>query len=198
MRALLVPVKSFAEAKHRLESALSPAARADLARQLAAIVLAAAGDLDKFVACDDGQVADWAITQGAFVLWTPGLGLSGAVNTGVAHLATVGYETVVVAHADLPLVTTFEDFAHDGAITLAPDWREDGTNVAAVPAAAGFRFSYGPASFTRHQAEATRLGLPLVVVRDERLGSDVDFPSDLHLVSHLLRRHVAGVVAESE
>jgi 2-phospho-L-lactate guanylyltransferase len=198
VRALLVPVKSFAEAKHRLESALSPAARADLARRLAAIVLAAASDLDKFVACDDGQVADWAIRQGAFVLWTPGLGLSGAVNTGVAHLSTVGYDTVVVAHADLPLVTTFEDFAHDGAITLAPDWRDDGTNVAAVPAAAGFRFSYGPASFTRHQAEANRLGLPLVIVRDERLGSDVDLPSDLHLVSHLLPRDAAGVVAENE
>jgi 2-phospho-L-lactate/phosphoenolpyruvate guanylyltransferase len=198
VRALLVPVKSFAEAKHRLEGALSPAARADLARQLAAIVLAAAGGLDKFVACDDGQVADWAISHGAFVLWTPGLGLSGAVNTGVAHLATVGYDTVVVAHADLPLVTTFEDFAHDGSVTLAPDWRDDGTNVAAVPAAAGFRFSYGPASFTRHQAEAARLGLPLVVVRDQRLGSDVDYPSDLHLVTHLLPQHVAGVVAKNK
>jgi 2-phospho-L-lactate guanylyltransferase len=95
-------------------------------------------------------------------------------------------------------VTTFENFANDGAITLAPDWREDGTNVAAVPAAAGFRFSYGPASFARHQAEARRLGLPLVVVRDERLGSDVDLPSDLHLVSHLLPRHVAGAIAENE
>ncbi|HEY5273082.1 MAG TPA: hypothetical protein VIJ34_07590 [Acidimicrobiales bacterium] len=198
MRALLVPVKSFTEAKHRLESALSPTSRADLARQLAAIVLAAAGDLDKFVACDDGQVADWAIAQGAFVLWTPGLGLSGAVNAGVAHLATVGYDTVVVAHADLPLVTTFENFAHDGAVTLAPDWRDDGTNVAAVPAGAGFHFAYGPGSFSRHRAEATRLGIPLVVVRDERLGSDVDLPSDLHLVTHLLPRHVAGVVAENE
>jgi 2-phospho-L-lactate guanylyltransferase len=191
-------VKSFAKAKHRLEGALSPAARAELARQLAAIVLSAAGDLEKFVACDDGQVADWALTQGAFVLWTPGLGLSGAVNAGVGHLATIGYETVVVAHADLPLVTTFADFGSDGVITLAPDWRGDGTNVAAVPAAAGFHFSYGLGSFTRHQAEAARIGLPLVIVQDERLGSDVDFPSDLHLVSHLLPRLATGVTAENE
>jgi 2-phospho-L-lactate/phosphoenolpyruvate guanylyltransferase len=195
VRALLVPVKSFGDAKHRLESALAPEERAELARQLAGIVLAAAGGLDAFVACDDGDVADWAVLHGAIVLWTPGLGLSGAVNTGVAHLATAGYDTVVVAHADLPLVSTFDGFGSDGIVTLAPDRIDDGTNVAAVPADAGFRFSYGPGSFGRHQAEAARLGLPLVVVRDERLGSDVDLPSDLHLVAHLLSREMPIVVA---
>ena len=180
-----MPVKSFREAKHRLESVSWPHGNehAQLAQELAAIVLAAAGDLEPFVACDDGEVADWVVLHGATVLWTPGLGLSGAVNTGVAYLAGAGFETVVVAHADLPLVTTFEGFGADGEVTLAPDWRDDGTNVAAIPARAGFRFAYGSASFARHQAEAARLSLPLSIVRDERLGSDVDLPSDLHLVT---------------
>jgi 2-phospho-L-lactate guanylyltransferase len=195
VRALLVPVKSFREAKHRLESVLIPTERAQLARDLAAIVLAASGELSAFVACDDGEVADWAVAHGATVLWTPGLGLSGAVNTGVGYLAEIGFDTVIVAHADLPLVRTFDGFGEDGDVTLAPDWRDDGTNVAAVPATAGFRFSYGPASFTRHQAEASRLGLPLVVVRDERLGNDVDLPSDLHLVAELLPRDVTSAMS---
>jgi 2-phospho-L-lactate guanylyltransferase len=198
VRALLVPVKSFREAKHRLESVLRPEERAQLAKELAAVVLAAAGDLDVFVACDDGEVADWAVLHGAMVLWTPGLGLSGAVNTGVAHLGEVGYETVVVAHADLPLVTSFDGFGSDGGVTLAPDWRDDGTNVAAVPATAGFRFAYGPASFARHRAEAARLGLALSIVRDERLSNDVDLPSDLHLVSQLLASDTAGLAARKQ
>jgi len=195
VRALLVPVKSFRDAKHRLESVLEPLERAQLAKDLAALVLAAAGSLDAFVACDDGEVADWAVLHGAIVLWTPGLGLSGAVNTGVAHLGAIGYETVVVAHADLPLVTSFDGFGADGEVTLAPDWRADGTNVAAVPATAGFRFAYGPASFVRHQAEAVRLGLTVSVVRDERLSNDVDLPSDLYLVSQLLTSEVAILAA---
>jgi 2-phospho-L-lactate guanylyltransferase len=182
-------VKSFSEAKHRLAPALSPSERANLARDLAEIVLDAAGDLDTFVACDDGEVADWAITRGALVLWTPGLGLSGAVTAGVNYLGHHGYSTAVVAHADLPLATTLHDFGSDGAVTLAPDWRDDGTNVAAVPTSIGFQFAYGQGSFARHQDEAGRLGVPVHVVRDMALASDVDLPSDLHLVANLLSHY---------
>jgi 2-phospho-L-lactate guanylyltransferase len=182
-------VKSFREAKNRLAPALNPLERAALAKDLAEIVLNAARSLTVYVACDDGEVADWAIDKGAFVLWTPGLGLSGAVTTGVAHLGTTGVTTVVVAHADLPLATDLEHFGEDDVVTLAPDWRDDGTNVAAVPARSGFQFAYGQGSFQRHQQEAERLGFPIQIVRDVALASDVDFPSDLHLVTELLGRH---------
>jgi 2-phospho-L-lactate guanylyltransferase (CobY/MobA/RfbA family) len=40
-------------------------------------------------------------------------------------------------------------------------------------------FSYGPSSFKRHLQEADRLGLDVSVVRDQRLGWDVDRPDDL-------------------
>ena len=33
-----------------------------------------------FVACEDEAVASWADAIGAEVLWTPGLGLNGAVE----------------------------------------------------------------------------------------------------------------------
>jgi 2-phospho-L-lactate guanylyltransferase (CobY/MobA/RfbA family) len=64
-------------------------------------------------------------------------------------------------------------------VTLVPDRRDDGTNVACVPVDVGFRFSYGGGSFRRHAAEARRLGLPLRIVRDPVLGWDVDLPADL-------------------
>ena len=78
-------------------------------------------------------------------------------------------------------------------MTLAPDWRDDGTNVAAVPANSGFQFAYGPSSFLRHRREAERLGLGVSIVRDVALASDVDFPSDLHLVTSLLSDRQVGV-----
>jgi 2-phospho-L-lactate guanylyltransferase len=177
-----VPVKSFAFAKLRLAAVMGADGRAELARELAARVLAAGRPLPVYVACDDGDVADFAVRAGAQVLWTPGRGLSGAVGAAVAHLASQGVELVTVAHADLPFVPPLADFATAGAVTLAPDRRHEGTNVLAVPAGAGFRFSYGPGSFARHCAEAERLGLAVRVVKDWRLATDVDHPSDVPLV----------------
>jgi 2-phospho-L-lactate guanylyltransferase len=182
VRCLLVPVKSFRQAKLRLAEALSADQRYRLARDLADIVLGACGTMPTFVACDDDEVADWASARGATVLWTPGRGLSGAVTAGVGHLATKGFDLVVVAHADLPLAFGLEEFGAPGSVTLAPDHRIDGTNVAAVPANAGFAFSYGPGSFARHRDEAVRLGLSYQVVYDWRLASDVDLPSDLAII----------------
>jgi 2-phospho-L-lactate guanylyltransferase len=129
--------------------------------------------------CDDEEVAEWARSVGARVIWTPGLGLSGAVEAGVATLAAGGVELAVVAHADLPNAGPLDEIGEPDHVTLVPDLRADGTNVAVVPTTVGFRFSYGPGSFERHCAEAARLGLPCDVVHDPRLAADVDVPADL-------------------
>lgn len=177
--AILVPVKAFAKAKLRLAPALPSAARAALAEAMAAHVIAAAGDLPVAVVCDDAAVADWARRLGALVVWEPGRGLNGAVEAGVARLADAGAERVVVAHADLPLAGGLAELDLGSGVTLVPDRREDGTNVVCLPSDSGFRFAYGPGSFARHLAEATRLGLAVHVVRDPRLSYDVDLPIDL-------------------
>lgn len=182
MRALLVPVKSFANAKVRLAPALSPEERRLLARQLAEGVLAAAGSLPTFVVCDDEEVSAWAKASGVGVIWTPGLGLSGAVGAGVAELAESGYKTVLVAHADLARPDGLTTVAMDDAVVLVPDLRHDGTNVISVPAGAGFRFAYGGGSFEHHRSEARRLRLPCLVVHDRRLAADVDVPDDLRFL----------------
>lgn len=179
--AVLVPVKAFSAAKLRLAAVRSPADRADLARRMAAKVLLAAGDLPVAVVCDDEEVRAWAIEQGADAIWTPELGLNGAVEKGVAHLASRAVTRVIVAHADLPLATDLAWLGRFGGVTLVPDRHRDGTNVAAVPSRSGFRFSYGGGSFASHRAEAARLGLPVRLIPDDALGWDVDVPSDLTL-----------------
>lgn len=176
---VLVPVKAFAEAKVRLKAALNPVERAGLARRMADRVVAAAAPLPVAVVCDDPAVRDWAEGAGARVLWRPGLGLNGAVQSGIDALAEAGFDRIVVAHGDLPLAERFDWVAGFDGVTLVPDRRDDGTNVACVPSRAGFRFAYGGGSFRRHEAEASRLGLPLRVVRDPLLGWDVDLPADL-------------------
>lgn len=181
--AVLVPVKAFHEAKLRLAPALDGRARARLARAMAATVVGAAHDLPVWVVCDDDEVAAWAADVGAEVLWRPGHGLNAAVTDGVDSLARRGIGRVVVAHADLPHATDLRPLAAGGPdeVTLVPDRREDGTNVAVVPTACEFPFSYGPRSFHRHRATAERLGLRVRVVLDERLTWDVDLPADLEV-----------------
>lgn len=166
-------------AKLRLAPALPPGPRQALARSMAEAVLRAAAPLPTAVVCDDDGVAAWAMGQGALVVWAPGRGLDGAVSDGVRALAGGGATRVIVAHADLPLATDLPWVARFPGVTLVPDYRDDGTNVACVPAEAGFPFAYGPGSFARHAAAALRLDLPLRVVREPLLGRDVDVPGDL-------------------
>lgn len=197
--AVVIPVKAFAAAKLRLAPALTPAERAALARSMAAQVVAAAAPLPVTVVCDDPAVVAWAgdrgVGVGVGVEWTPGLGLDGAVEAGVAAVGRAGARRAIVAHADLPLARDLAGLLSLGdEVVLVPDRHDDGTNVAVVPTAAGFRFAYGPASFARHLVEAERLGLGVAVVRDPRLGWDVDRPADLDLPTdaELLRASSPG------
>jgi 2-phospho-L-lactate guanylyltransferase len=177
--AVLIPVKAFHDAKHRLASSLRPDERAVLAREMATRVVGAARHLPVFVVCDDRDVATWAQSAGATVLWRPGTGLNAAVTDGVRALAARQVTRVIVAHADLPFADDLTAVADFDGVTLVPDRHEDGTNVACVPTGADFCFAYGPASFPRHCDEARRVGLALRVMRDPALAWDVDVPADL-------------------
>jgi len=178
-RAVLVPIKAFHEAKGRLDRALTASERSALARSMAAQVLEAALPLPVAVVCDDNDVADWARRRGALVVWEPGRGLNGAVEAGVDHLRAAGVTHVTVSHADLPKASGLAAVGMAPGITLVPDRYGNGTNVIALPADAGFRFSYGPGSFARHRAEAERLGLSLQVLDLPDLAWDVDEPGDM-------------------
>lgn len=178
-RAVLVPIRSFANAKERLAPVLDTGERAALVRAMAERVLDAAGALPVLVVCDDPVVAAWATRRGAAVMMQPGAGLNAAVAAGVARLARSGIETVTVSHADLPLASDLTAVGEPGVVTIVPDRSDDGSNVVSVPASSGFRFSYGRASFGRHVLEAKRLGLPVTVLAEPSLSFDVDFPDDL-------------------
>ena len=180
--AVLVPVKSFRDAKVRLAPALSPERRAELARKMADQVVASAGDLPVAVVCDDLEVAAWARAAGALVIWEPGRGLNGAVQEGVRRLGLLGVELVIVAAGDLPLARDLSWIADFPGITIIPDRHGDGSNVIAVPPSAGFNFAYGPGSFSRHVGEAERTATPYRVVRDAPLAWDVDVPDDLGVI----------------
>ncbi len=178
-QAVLIPVKGFTQAKRRLGGSLSDTERIALVRSMAERVVRAAAPLPVGVVCDDPDVAEWAAALGATVMWEPGRGLNGAVQAGVAHFARAGVHTVTVAHGDLPRAKGIGSLAPFDGVTLIPDRFDDGTNVLRLPAGCDFQFAYGPGSFRRHRAEATRLGLAVRVLRIPSLAYDVDWPADV-------------------
>jgi 2-phospho-L-lactate/phosphoenolpyruvate guanylyltransferase len=202
--AVVIPVKSFGAAKARLAAVLSPTDRARLARWTATRVLAAAQDLDTFVACDDPEVAEWAESHGATVLWGAGLGLNGAVDVAVATVADLGYTQVLISHADLPLATNYAQVilrCDPEAITLIPDRFRDGTNIVIRPVDVYLPASYGGGSFRTHLALALATGRPVTVQMDLRLGLDLDTPAELHhplikpLIAPLLATPTTSVIS---
>ena len=176
--AVIVPIRSFDGALSRLASILGQPGCRDLMRVMASRVVAAADGLPVHVVTDDANVAAWAAGLGAAVVPAGRPGLTSAVSVAVDHLASAGFERAVVAHADLPLARTLRPAVGPG-LTIVPDRQRDGSNVVCVPTAVGFRFSYGPDSFSRHVAEAERLGLAVTVVEDGALAADIDHPEDL-------------------
>ena len=144
---VLIPVKAFHQAKRRLGPTVTATERERLARRMASHVVAASAPLTVAVVCDDADVARWAVGLGAIVLWEPGQGLNGAVRAGQRRLARAGARWVTVAHGDLPYARGLGVLESFPGVTLAPDRRDDGTNVLRLPAGCDFRFSYGPGSF---------------------------------------------------
>jgi 2-phospho-L-lactate guanylyltransferase len=188
--AVVVPIRAFTLGKIRLASELDATSRADLARAMADGVVKAARDHPTMVVSSAPDVLRWAAALGLVTRPDPG-SLDGAATTGREWAAHRGCARVVIAHADLPFVTSFDAAMRDGSreiITIVPCHRDDGTPVISLPSAAPFRFAYGPGSFRRHVTEAHRLGLGTRVLRDPDLAFDVDVPSDLVALG---TRHVA-------
>jgi 2-phospho-L-lactate guanylyltransferase len=181
--AVVIPLRGFGTGGARLAAALSPAARADLARTMADRVAAAAGRLPVVVVSSAPEVVRWAEGRGFSLVPDPG-DLDRAVAAGVAWCARAGFVRAVVAHADLPLAPPggLERFAIDAGrdvVAIVPCHRDDGTPVFAVPTEHPPPFVYGPGSFRRHALRASDLGLGVRVVRDAALGFDLDVPDDL-------------------
>ena len=178
---VVVPIRSFTDAKARLAEVLDPVSRADLARRMAERVLDAAGPLHVIVVSSAPEVRAWATARGVAVIDDPG-GLDEAAAAGRDACREASCSRVVVAHADLPRAQSLLPLASDldqPVVALVPCHRDDGTNVLSIPVDAPFRFAYGPGSFRRHVVEARRLGLGVRVVRLPDLAFDIDEPEDL-------------------
>ncbi len=180
----VVPVKRFAEAKHRLASVLGPGPRRQLAAAMLSDVLAAltaTPGLDRIVLATSEPTA---AAFGCPIVDDGGGDLNAAIARAAAALEAAGVARMLVLPADLPLATPQEIApllvaGREAQMVMVPDERGIGTNALLLSPPAAMAPHFGADSRARHAAAARKLGLASRVLRLPNLGFDVDEPTDL-------------------
>jgi 2-phospho-L-lactate guanylyltransferase len=187
----VIPVKPLARAKSRLARALKAPTRAALVRSIFSRTLDVIAQVNRIdgaiVVSRDLTILELARQRNAIALMETDSGLNPAITQGAQWAAQHHARSVIVIPVDLPLITP-ADLAEminraeeERCIVIAPDRHEDGTNVLLVRPPDAIHFSYGPASFQAHRAQAIERGLIAHEYRSPGAGFDIDVPDDLEL-----------------
>ncbi|HYL10281.1 MAG TPA: 2-phospho-L-lactate guanylyltransferase [Candidatus Acidoferrales bacterium] len=190
MRVILIPVKSFANAKQRLAGRLSLEQRASLARAMMEDVFEAVAGVRGaeriFVVSSEPQALSNAAARGWETFTeTAQQSESASVDFASGACAKHGASAVLRLPADLPLVmpadleALFAELPDPPAAVLVPSRDGTGTNALLRSPAVLFPSHFGPGSFTLHHEEAKRSGARARIVRNPRIEFDVDDPRDL-------------------
>jgi len=210
MKAILIPVKEFREAKKRLAPHFSSAERAALAEAMCEdffAVVAATRCVERVfvVSKEPGALARARERGWETILETRQISESDSVDAASQYCAAHGVRELLRLPIDLPLAepkdieAVFHKFDErldekfeerfDGApaAVLIPSRDGTGTNALLRTPPGLFPSRFGPNSFALHLAEAERCGARICVLRNARLELDVDELEDLRGVHMHLR-----------
>jgi 2-phospho-L-lactate guanylyltransferase len=201
--AAVLPVKSFAHAKERLNQAIAGDDRQQLAEAMVADVLAAlaaAPEIDDVVVVTaEPRAAQTAERAGATVVPDPDeRGQSAAAVRGIDAALERGAERALLVPGDCPalapdeLARLFERAPQDPSVVIVPDRHGSGTNALLLTPPDAVGPSFGAGSFARHAARAAAAGATVKVCDLPSLGLDVDTPDDLTALREALGARPQG------
>jgi len=191
----IVPVKPLRLGKSRLSGVLSDDERALLNRtcleQTLGTLKGTSEISQTLVVSRDPSALAIARQYGARTVLEDGTpDLNGALTRATLLARNYATRGVLVLPADLPLLTRDDVLAILKAVSAAPcvvispDRHDNGTNALLVAPGGLIKYDFGPGSFERHCAEATREGATLQVVRNAHIMLDLDTPEDLEAFRH--------------
>jgi len=198
----IIPVKPLYDSKSRLAHVLSPEERAALTSQILEStigVLKGVKVIERIlVVSRDRKALKVARREGASTFnETEKQGLNSAL-TRASHIAVAKRaDCVLIIPADLPYITvedvemmigqaaeevviggSSDNGCQHRAISICGDLSLDGSNALLVCPPTGFKFQYGPNSYTLHQEEASRLGMSVRIIDAPGLKFDIDTEDD--------------------
>lgn len=194
----IVPIKPLGRAKSRLAPVLGTETRVQLAAQLVErtlrLLVAQPGLGGTAVISRDPQVLVLASALGARTIAEDGPPeLNAALASATRAVMGWGARACLVVPADIPLLSA-DDIAgmlalgQRGAIVLAPDRHEQGTNLLLVQLPGLIPYRYGAGSFAGHQRLARERGMAVAIYRSERAALDLDTLEDLRAYHDLSQR----------
>jgi 2-phospho-L-lactate/phosphoenolpyruvate guanylyltransferase len=192
----ILPVKSFREAKQRLDPSLEAGPRRLLAEAMFADVLVAlrrSRSIQKIVVVStDHRAQSIAGAYGASLLAEDDRGHNYAAARGIRRALDEGTERVLLVPGDCPAL----DPAHVDALVarpidapsalIVPDRHGTGTNALLLTPPNALEPSFGPGSCQRHEAGASSAGVNHEVVDVPTLGLDIDTADDLEALRSML------------
>ena len=204
MRALLLPIKDLRNSKQRLAGFLTHQERFELAQAMLSDTFRAVSGVrraDKiFVVTNYAPAIDMARERGWEILSeAEQISESVSVDSASRQCEALGVTALLRLPLDLPLVQASdidELFAIDCSapgMIIIPSRNGTGTNAILRKPPTLFPSHFGPGSFAKHCAEATRCGAQIIVRRSSRLEMDIDDESDLRaLLQHDLSGTTTG------
>ena len=196
MKAILIPIKDPANAKTRLAALLSSEERRRLAWAMFEDVSRAVMNITKsarvYMVSSYAPAIEQARRFGWEVLVEEAQASeSASVDWASRILAERGVEAVLRLPADLRLLRAADVDAllaievNAPAAILVPSREGTGTNAILRTPPAMFPSRFGPNSLALHRAEAARVGVECLIVRNERIALDIDEPADLQALIEL-------------
>lgn len=189
----ILPVKSFAQAKQRLQHGLSQDFRESLAEAMFSDVLLAltqSTEVDEIVVVTaEERALAIAHRRGARVIQDAEQGHNEAAMLGIREALRAGAERVLLVPGDCPaldpdeLDTLLTQPVQAPSILIVPDRHGTGTNALLLTPPDALAPSFGPGSCERHRANARADGIAARVVEVPSLALDIDTPDDLEVLA---------------
>ena len=202
MKAILIPVKTFAESKKRLALNYSTQARAELAAALCkdffSVVAQARGFDRVFVVSQERQALAWAKDRDwETIVEYEQISESASIDAASAYCAGRGADALLRLPIDIPLATAEDIEAVFAAVekgpcaVIVPSRDGTGTNALLRSPPRVFPSHFGPDSFALHLQEAERCSARVTVLHNPRIALDVDEIDDLQALTGRLRNDSA-------
>jgi 2-phospho-L-lactate/phosphoenolpyruvate guanylyltransferase len=193
VKGIVIPVKSFANAKSRLAGCLQPKERAELAKAFCLDLFATIAKVRAvdavFVISNEISILGWA-KQNGWVALRESQQLSEAASVDFAsqHCESLGVNALLRIPTDIPLLRSedveeiFSALDEAPSCVMAPSRDRTGTNALLRSPPRAFASFFGRDSLARHCEAARAAGVAVKIIRNPRIELDVDEPGDLELL----------------
>ena len=175
MRAILIPVKEFREAKQRLAVHVSAPDRASLAQAMCQDLFQAVSQVRGVDRVFVISKETWALSKARDLGWetiseTLQTSESHSVDAASYYCASRGVEALLRVPIDIPLTLpediegVFGQLDTEADAVIVPSGSGTGTNAILRSPPSLFPSRFGPGSFSLHHAEAARCGAQFVFI----------------------------------